>query len=493
MQFRDNTSKPTTIPLSRKITHSACAHTSVKNNGPISRHWTPTQVRKELEMLVKSSSLSATLSVCGELINFSARTNTGHMYFDLIDEQKNKLSCTLFCVDRVVPANTQDKLKNGLQVVVQGQIRCVSKFKGSQYQLNVRKLQVCDDNRGAHERQIREWKTMLQDEGVFDIDHKQPLPTYIECLAVLTSEEGAVVNDIRQTLVNANVPVKMTVFDCAMQGENCVGSILNHLQNICDESNTYGGVLIARGGGSSEDLSAFNHPLLLRGIDAMRGVGRLPPVLCAIGHQTDHPLLDNVCDRSYITPTYAAQRIAQPFVDARKATEREYENTRMQLRNMLSTTQCAFDNLLHVIQQTQPHQHLQTALQGSYQNTQMHLTRHLSKQYVQYTRLHDNIIHTNHVAQYEQKIGAIYGVLHRKITLTIREQDTRWKDLHSSVQTAQPWCVFANHSNYVILQNDQTNQDLSVSDIIKKGTGTLTICSAQGNVCIEYITKHTKL
>ena len=493
MQFRDQSSKPLNKPLSRKSIHAtASANSSVKNSVPTSRHWTPTQVQKELETLVKASALSATLSVYGELINFSARSNTGHMYFDIIDEQKNKLSCTLFCVDRVVPTNTQDKLANGVQVVVHGKIRCVSKFKGSQYQLNVRKLQMSNDDSGLHEKQMQEWKTMLRDEGVFDIDHKRAIPRYIEHLAVLTSAEGAVINDIRQTLTNANVPVKLTVFDCAVQGESCVGSILKNLRNICEEStNTYEAVLITRGGGSREDLSAFNHPLLLRGIDAMRGVGTLPPVLCAIGHQTDQPLLDDVCDETYITPTYAAQCIAQPFVDARRSVERVYDATRVRLAYMLNTMHSTFDKLLHTIQHTRPQPHIQASLQSTYHNIQMNLTRHISKKHFEYTRLRDNTLQCNPLSEYKQKREECYDVLHGKLTCVIQNRNTHWDELFNSVQNVHPWSVFAHHNNCVILQDDQTNKDLGVLDIIKKRKGTLTILSAQGQVCIEYNAKET--
>ena len=486
MQFRDQTVNLPNKPQSRKSSQqNVSAHTSLKNTS--TKLWTPTQVQKELEALVKSSVLSATLSVCGELINFSARTTSGHMYFDIVDEQKNKLSCTLFCVDRVVPVNIQQTLANGVQVVVNGQLRCVSKFKGSQYQLNVRKLKISENDSGIHERQLQEWTVMLREEGVFDADHKQLVPNYIEHVAILTSEEGAVINDIRQTLSNANVPVKMTIFDCAVQGENCVNRLLNHLRDICSAStNTYDAVLIARGGGSREDLSAFNQPLLLRGIDAMRGVGSLPPILCAIGHQTDHPLLDDVCDRAYMTPTYAAQSIAQPFVNARKHIQMNYNTTRLTLKKKADSLHSTFESLLYKIQNYRPHRQLNTSLQNKYNIIQSNMKYYLSNVHLRHTRMLETIKTFDLQTRIKQTLQETYNALNWKLQQRIHQYNTSWQTLYNQIHNAHPWSLFLHHKNCVILQNYKSNQESNILTIMQQGKGNLTMISGQGIVSIKY-------
>ena len=300
--------------------------------------WTPTTIQNQLQTLIASSpELASPLWVKGEINNCSSRNRSGHMYFDIQDECGNKLSCTLFGVHYIVPQDIQERLENGVLVKVKGKLKCISKYKGSQYQCNVRQLNIMSNDSGMYEQQLKEWKTTLQQEGLFDASHKQALPSYAQHVAVITSQDGAAWQDVRQTIENTHIPLQIQLYPCLVQGEKCVSSILQHLETICelDLSHKPDIVLITRGGGSREDLWEFNRQSLARGVHALRNTGQLPCTVCAIGHQTDTPLLDYVCDASFITPTYSAQHIVQPYVELNTSLVSTHRNLTKTIQNLL--------------------------------------------------------------------------------------------------------------------------------------------------------------
>lgn len=476
-------------PLSRKHhAHAGQANQSVKKahappppdatttaaTSPAQPLWTPTQIQKQLEQLVQSSVLSQRIHVAGEMVNCSS-ANSGHMYFDIRDEHANKLSCTLFCAKRVVGSDTLATLRNGTRVVVSGHIRCVSKFKGSQYQLNVRGVRIHQKEDGLFEKQLHNWKRMLAQEGLFDDDRKRALPRYPVHIAIVTASEGAVLQDIRQTLENARVPVELTVCSCAVQGQHCVTSVLDQLQAIGTLSNV-DMVLIARGGGSREDLWEFNQPLLLRGIDAMRGVGTLPPIACAIGHQTDHPLLDTVCDASFITPTYAAQHIVSQYEKLRHDLRNERHTLHTCLHTTLHALHTKHQQLLHTVQNHSPHH----ASQAMYENTKQHIlhtihthTHHWSTLQIQIQQ--NNKTHNAMCSLHSDKMQVQKALLTR-----INHATMQWTKLLSSIQNTTPWSVLSQTPNCLMLDN------MNVLEMIQKQKGTVTIITRMGSYKMKY-------
>lgn len=397
------------------------------------------------------------------------------MYFDIRDEQANKLSCTLFCAKRVVGSDTLATLGNGARVVVSGHIRCVSKFKGSQYQLNVRGVHIQPNEDGHFEKQLHDWKCMLAQEGLFDDDRKRVLPRYPVHIAVVTASEGAVLQDIRQTLENARVPVELTVRNCAVQGQHCVASVLDQLQAIGTMSNV-DMVLVARGGGSREDLWEFNQPLLLRGIDAMRGVGTLPPIACAIGHQTDHPLLDTVCDASFITPTYAAQHIASQYEKLRHDLRNEHRTLHARMHTTLHTLHTKHQQLLHTIQHHSPHHTAQTV----YENTKQHILHTIHTHTHQWSKLRIHIQQNNTTHNALCSLHSEKMQVQQALTTRINQTTTQWTKLLGNIQNTTPWSVLSQKPNCVMLEN------MNVLEMIQNKKGTVTIITSLGAYKMKY-------
>ena len=386
----------------------------------------------------------------------------------------------MFCAARTLSPDTLTRLNDGLQVVAKGSIRCVSKFRGSQYQLNVRGLEIDSADEGCFEKRLGEWRAMLSEEGVFDDTHKRPLPTCPQRVAVVTSADGAVLHDIRQTLADHKVRVEIKVCNCSVQGVHCVASILEQLQMISeqceDDHEAIDMVLIARGGGSREDLWEFNQPLLLRGIDAMRGAGSLPPVACAIGHQTDTPLLDDVCDVSFITPTYAAQHVAGLHVQLRRKSQREYEALFHGVLSRLHTTTDRYNRLRQRVLQSSPLR----ALHSVFHNIQSHVQYAVHAQCHRWRTLHHRVRTHQIMASVREHCQQQYAGVRQLILQHAQRREERLRATQRSVHESTPWSVFAQDVNWVMLQ--QTD----LFSLIKSKQGVITLMTACGPMRIKY-------
>ncbi|WP_108886960.1 exodeoxyribonuclease VII large subunit [Pseudoprimorskyibacter insulae] len=227
---------------------------------------------------------------------FTARS--GHLYYDIKDD-KNVLACTTWKgqVSRlsVVP-------EEGLEVVVTGRLTA---FGGqSKYNMNVEEVAVA--GKGALMALLEKRKAQLQAEGLFEQSRKRPLPYLPEIIGVVTSPSGAVIRDILHRLRD-RFPRKVLIWPVAVQGEACAREVANAIDGF--NLLTPGGALprpdlliVARGGGSIEDLWGFNEEIVARA--AARSE---IPLISAVGHETDTTLIDYVSDRRAPTPTAAAE------------------------------------------------------------------------------------------------------------------------------------------------------------------------------------------
>ena len=215
----------------------------------------------------------------------------GHCYFTLKDKA-SQIKIAYFNVkDKFVPVN-------GDKVLVRGSVDYYVKNG----QVNLKAFEVSYFGTGLINKQLAELKDRLETEGLFSELHKKELPEFPKRVAVITSIKGAAVQDFITTVRKYNSVTDITVVDVRVQGESCVNDILQALNNA-DEYG-FDVIVIARGGGSTEDLFYFNDEKLVRAIYSAQ-----TPVISAIGHETDYTLCDFVADYRAITPTAAAEKI----------------------------------------------------------------------------------------------------------------------------------------------------------------------------------------
>lgn len=236
--------------------------------------------------------------VVGEVSGLSIRGE--HCYFILKDE-KAQISVVFFnCKGRYIP-------DNGAKVLVRGSINFYQ--KGGQ--INVKAYEIIYFGAGLLHLKFEELKKKLEDEGLFREDHKREIPKYPTNVAIITSTKGAAVQDFLTTVRRYNSLVNITIIDVRVQGESCATDIVTALNNADDYG--YDVIILARGGGSYEDLFCFNDENIVRTIYNMH-----TPLISAIGHETDYTLCDFVADMRAITPTAAGELIGYSCEEMRK-------------------------------------------------------------------------------------------------------------------------------------------------------------------------------
>ena len=245
------------------------------------------QVKDALEL-----SFEEYIFVEGE-ISQATRAQSGHVYLTLKDEISS-VRCTLWNA-RLGRINIQPEI--GLQVI----IRCKVSFyeKNGSYQLDI--VDIKSASEGKFHESFERLKNKLKNEGLFDINFKKELPKYPKSIAVITSLSGSVYQDIIKVIKRRLPCVEIEIYGCNVQGDNCAKSIIKQLIYV-NKKNSSDIIIIARGGGSLEDLIDYNDEFLARQIYSSE-----IPIITAVGHETDTTIVDLVSDLRAATPSEAAE------------------------------------------------------------------------------------------------------------------------------------------------------------------------------------------
>jgi exodeoxyribonuclease VII large subunit len=235
----------------------------------------------------------------GEISNYR-KQSSGHHYFTLKDDRA-QLACVMFA--RSYGAQTRIPLSDGIQVQVFGQVT-VYEARG-QYQLIVQLIQ--SKGQGLLQAKFEALKRKLQAEGLFDPDHKRPLPQFPRRVALVTSPTGAAVQDMLNILQRRSPWLSILICPVRVQGEGAsveISNMVNYVSSRAVELKV-DVMIVGRGGGSLEDLWEFNEEILARSIFLSR-----IPVISAVGHEIDFTIADFVADRRAPTPSAAAEIVA---------------------------------------------------------------------------------------------------------------------------------------------------------------------------------------
>ncbi len=242
------------------------------------------------------------IRVRGEVTNYKHH-GRGHRYFSLSEKGGGSTAAVIRCV---MWRSDADRLpftpEEGMEVIVSGSV-AVYPPHGS-YQLQVRSMEKA--GLGEKYLLIEKWKKELAAAGLFSADRKRSLPAFPQTIGVVTSETGAVIHDI-QNVVARRFPLRIIISPTAVQGEEAHGEIATAIQRVAGMVDV---VIVARGGGSFEDLFAFNHP------DVVKAIASCPvPVVSAIGHEVDVTLADLAADLRAPTPSAAAELVVPDRAD----------------------------------------------------------------------------------------------------------------------------------------------------------------------------------
>ena len=231
------------------------------------------------------------VSVKGEVSNCKYHPS-GHIYFTLKDSA-SALNCIMFAGDR---RGLGFRLTEGQQVIAKGSVSVFE--RDGRYQLYVKEVTL--DGAGALYEKYEQLKRELAEEGMFAPEYKQQIPKYIHTLGVVTADTGAAVRDIIQIASRRNPFVQIILYPALVQGASAAPSIVNGIRAL--ERQGVDVMIVGRGGGSIEDLWAFNEEEVARAIFECE-----TPVISAVGHQTDTTIADFVADLRAPTPSAAAE------------------------------------------------------------------------------------------------------------------------------------------------------------------------------------------
>lgn len=251
------------------------------------------QVNMYIKALLDEIPQVKNVYICGEISNFKHYYNSGHMYFTLKDD-KSQLKAVMFKNDNYRLKFTPE---NGMKVICFGQVGVYE--RDGVYQLYCRDMQP--DGVGALTIAFEQLKVQLAQEGLFDEEHKKAIPKYPQKIGVATSKMGAAVEDIKNVISRRYPLCEIIIVPTMVQGESAAQDIADSIRFI-DENLSVDTIIVGRGGGSLEDLWAFNTEIVARAVYACK-----TPIISAVGHETNFTISDFVSDMRAPTPSAAAE------------------------------------------------------------------------------------------------------------------------------------------------------------------------------------------
>ena len=255
--------------------------------------YTVSQVNHHISALFLQDAALNTIFVRGELSNVKY-ASSGHLYFSLKDEN-SQLKCAMWASD---VRKLKERLKDGQSVTVFGQI-CVYE-QGGTYQLYAKAVRS-EGRTGILYERYEALKKKLLEMGMFDEAYKKPIPRYIHTLGVVTARTGAAVRDIINVSRRRNPGIRIILCPATVQGDGAARSIVSGIEAL-DALGSVDVIIVARGGGSIEDLWAFNEESVARAVWNCK-----TPVISAVGHETDTTITDFVADLRAPTPSAGAE------------------------------------------------------------------------------------------------------------------------------------------------------------------------------------------
>lgn len=262
---------------------------------------TVTQITSYLKSYIDENKKLSGIYIKGEITDFKANFYSGHFYFSLKDAGA-EINCVMF---RSYAERIRFMPENGMSVIVRCDLSVYQ--KACSCQLYVYDIQP--EGIGSKHLAFEQLKAKLESEGLFDAQNKKALPKYPEKIGVVTSGSGAALQDIINVLTRRWPVAEIMLTPVSVQGEDAPAQLLRAIQKQDNEIRP-DVIIIGRGGGSSEDLSAFNDEALARAIFACE-----TPIISAVGHETDFSICDFVADMRAPTPSAAAE-LASPDINA---------------------------------------------------------------------------------------------------------------------------------------------------------------------------------
>lgn len=296
------------------------------------------QVNNYIKLLLEDDVLLNDIFIEGEISNFKEHTS-GNLYFTIKDENAS-INVVMYSSNA---SGIEFEISNGMKVTIFGYIS--SYFKTGQYQFYAKKIDIA--GKGDLQKQFEFLKQKLLNKGFFDEENKKPIPKFPKNIAVITSQTGAAIQDIINIYKRRNQSVNLILIPTLVQGEKAVFEIVNAIENA-NEYKKIDTIILARGGGSYEDLQCFNNEEVANAIFCSN-----IPIVTGIGHEIDFTIADFVADFRAPTPSAAIEialpendllqdKVFQYYYKINQIINRKIEKNKMQLT--INTEKSSFKN-----------------------------------------------------------------------------------------------------------------------------------------------------
>lgn len=291
---------------------------------------TVSQINSYIKNMFRQDYLLSKISVKGEVSNCKYHSS-GHLYFTLKDSG-GTLSAIMFssCVK-----NMKFKLCDGMQVVVDGRIEVYE--RDGKYQLYA--TEITQDGVGDLYQKFEQLKKHFMEMGYFEREYKRPIPSFSKKIGVVTASTGAAIHDIMNISYRRNPYVSLTLYPATVQGEQAAQSIVNGI-HMLDEMDM-DVIIVGRGGGSIEDLWAFNEEIVAEAI-----FNAHTPIISAVGHETDFTIADFVADLRAPTPSAAAELAVADISAIEKQIDGYYQMLYSSIMSHIDSKKNCIDNYL---------------------------------------------------------------------------------------------------------------------------------------------------
>ncbi len=404
----------------------------------------------------------------GEVSGLATPTS-GHLYFSLKD-QNSCLRCVFF---RNRQSLNRPSVKAGMQILLSGQISYYEARGDLQFIVNYME----EAGEGVLRRAFEMLKQKLAAEGLFAQQHKSEIPRYPTTIGIITSQSGAALHDILVTLKH-RFPLQIILYPTLVQGVEAPDSLITAIESA--EKHHQADILIlARGGGSVEDLQAFNDERVAR-----KMFDCTIPIVSGIGHEVDFTICDFVADYRAATPTAAAQYAAPEFHQIKQSfrllDNRLHDNTLRYIRRFQQAVDYATSRLLHPQQKLDGYH---TAHRYLYKQLNMSMQRHLileNNAHKKYTRLIAAHCPDTRIQYLQQRLHTIRRTLCRCVMTQCGHKQHVVQQNHDKIRLMNPehtlqrgYAIVQNHQNKIITKPNQTKLGQSLQ--VRLGGGCIRV------------------
>lgn len=372
--------------------------------------------------------------ISGEISNFT-QPASGHWYFTLKDDTA-QVRCAMF---RNSNRRVTFRPQHGQQVLVRANITLYE--PRGDYQIIAESMQPAGE--GLLQQKYEQLKAKLQAEGLFDQQHKQPLPSPAHCVGVITSKTGAALHDILHVLKRRDPSLPVIIYPTAVQGDDAPGQIVRaiELANARGECDV---LIVGRGGGSLEDLWSFNDERVARAIFASR-----IPVVSAVGHETDVTIADFVADLRAPTPSAAAEIVSRNQQELLRQIQSAQQRLGMAMDYYLANRSRRFTQIFHRLQQQHPQLRLtrqQTALERLRQRMGFALEARIKQATQRQQRVSQRLSQQNpqpRIHRAQSRIQQLEYRLTENIRSRLSEQRERFGNAVTHLEAVSPLATLA--------------------------------------------------